>query len=384
MSAARRCRCLLAGWLLVAGAAATSAEPGVPVRVFVVGDSTASHYGPERAPRTGWGQMLQGFLDPATHEVRNHARSGRSARSFVEEGWLAPVAQALAAGDVLLVQFGHNDAKREDPTRYDEPEHAFPQRLMAYVTLARERGARVVLITPVARRRFGHGGPVDTHGPYAQAVRALAAREGLPLIDLTAASMDWLRALGEEASKAYYLHLPAQGLADDTHFSVAGATQVACLVVREWKNLAPALAAHVVRDTDCGAPTDAVAQRAAQVHRSIVQRASDVATRAQPGPHGGPGTTTAWPYFEHAEGLPFVFRRRVLHPGAGIGLHPQHRDEVYYVLSGRGRYVVDGDEHEVAAGDAMLTRRGSTHAILQAGEAALELLIVYPQALPAD
>lgn len=378
MSRLACCRRLLAGLLILAAAALHAGERSASARVFIVGDSTASHYGPERAPRTGWGQVLQTFLDPAVYEVRNHARSGRSARSFIEEGWLRPVEDALAAGDVLLVQFGHNDAKRDDPRRYNDPGQAFPRWLLAYVELARERGAQPVLITPVARRRFDGEEPVDTHGAYAHAVRALAEREQVPLIDLTAASMDWLRALGGEASKGYYMHVPSQGLADDTHFSLAGATQVACLVVRGWKALAPSFAGHVVRDTDCGAPRDAAARQATQPRPSLVHRAGEVATREQPGPHGGPGTTTAWPYFEHAGGLPFAFRRRVLHPGAGIGLHPQCKDEVYYVLSGRGRYVLDGVLHEVGPGDAMLTRPGSTHAIQQAGDGVLELLIVYP------
>ncbi|WP_024888727.1 GDSL-type esterase/lipase family protein [Luteimonas huabeiensis] len=368
-------------WALCAGAVAGER----PARVFVVGDSTASAYGPERAPRTGWGQALQSFLDPAAFEVRNHARSGRSARSFAEEGWLAPVEDALAAGDVLLIQFGHNDAKAEDPSRYDEPERAFPDRLRRYLALAHERGARPVLLTPVARRAFRDGEPVDTHGAYAEAVRALAAREGVPLIDLDRASRDWLRALGEAPSTLYYLHDPAQGLADDTHFNLAGATQVACLVVREWRRAAPEIDRAVVRDTDCGAPPDAPRARAAQARPSTVQHARDVPRREQPGPHGGPGPTVARPYFEDAPGLPFVLRKRVLQPGAGIGLHPQHKDEIYYVLAGRGRYVVDGAVHEVGPGDAMLTRPGSTHAVQQAGDAPLELLIVYPQATsPAD
>ncbi|MEZ0472839.1 cupin domain-containing protein [Luteimonas sp. B3_2_R+30] len=349
-----------------------------PKRVFVVGDSTASEYGPERAPRNGWGQVLQTFLDPDAFEVRNHAKSGRSARSFIEEEWFAPIEDELAAGDVLLIQFGHNDAKFEDPSRYNEPEQAFPQWLMRYVALARERDATPVLITPVARRKFDHGQLLDTHGLYAQAVRELARREQIALIDLTAASTDWLRALGDEASKPYYMHVPEQGQADDTHFSRAGATLVACLVVREWKALDPALGQHVVRDTDCGAPADARALRAAQAHPSRVLRANDVPTVEQPGPHGGPGPTTAWPYFADAEALPFAFRKRVLHPGAGIGLHPHDKDEIYYVLSGRGVFVLDGEAHEVGPGDAMLTRPGSTHALQQAGDADLEILIVYP------
>nr|MBP9697313.1 rhamnogalacturonan acetylesterase [Thermomonas sp.] len=180
--------------MLVAALHAPAAEPRqvAPRQVFIVGDSTASEYGAERAPRQGWGMQLQSFLDPAAWQVRNHAQSGRSSRSFIEEGWLAPVERSLARGDVLLIQFGHNDEKAEDPTRYNEPAQAFPQWLARYVALARAKGATPILVTPLARRKFERGSRIDqlldTHGAYPPAVRALAAREGVGLVDLTASS----------------------------------------------------------------------------------------------------------------------------------------------------------------------------------------------------
>jgi lysophospholipase L1-like esterase/mannose-6-phosphate isomerase-like protein (cupin superfamily) len=363
---------------------AAAGEASAPRRVYIVGDSTASEYDPERAPRTGWGQVLQSFLDPAVLQVRNHAKSGRSARSFIEEGWLAPVEREIGAGDILLIQFGHNDAKVEDPSRHNDPDRAYPEWLMRYVALARARGAFPALITPVARRKFDHGQLLDTHGAYPAAMRALAARERVPLVDLTAASMDWLRALGDASSKPYYMHVPEQGQADDTHFSRAGAALVACLVVREWRRLDAAVDKAVVRDTDCGAPADALARRRAQARPSQVVPAASVVTVPQPGPHGGPGETIAWPYFADAPDMPFAFRKRVLREGAGIGLHPHHKDEVYYVLSGHGTFVLDGKAYSVGPGDAMLTRPGSTHALQQAGEGDLEILIVYPSAPQAS
>ena len=233
--------------------AAPGVAPAAPHQVFIVGDSTVSAYGPERAPRQGWGEYLQDWLD-AAYVVRNHARSGRSSRSFIEEGWLAPVERALRPGDVLLVQFGHNDEKIEDPTRYDDAGTEFPRWLMRYVALAREKGATPVLLTPLARRKFDGAEPKDTHGAYARAVRDLAQREGVALVDLDAASRDWLRALGPDASKDYYMYVPAQAQADDTHLQVRGATVVACLVMAGWVRVAPELKAHLRRDTACGAP----------------------------------------------------------------------------------------------------------------------------------
>ena len=360
-----------------------SARAQSPKRVFIVGDSTASEYGPERTPRQGWGMQLQSFLDPAAWQVRNHAQSGRSSRSFIDEGWLAPVEKSLARGDVLLIQFGHNDEKAEDATRYNEPAQAFPQWLMRYVTLARTKGATPILITPLARRKFERGSKLDqlldTHGAYSIAVRELAKREGLGVIDLDALSTTWLRALGDEASKPFYMHVPAQNLTDDTHLQARGATAVACLVVGGWKTLDPALAKTVVRDTDCGARDTALADRAAQAHPSQVVHEAEIA-RQQPGPHGGAGTTTAYPFFADAPGLSFFFRKRVLHKGAGIGMHQHDKDEVYYVVSGKGRYIMDGTIRDVGPGDAMLTRTGSTHSLMQDGAEDLVILLAYPKA----
>ncbi len=365
-------RIFLLTFFMLAGSAA-AAEP--VRRVFIAGDSTASEYGVERAPRTGWGQVLQTYLDK-TWEVRNHAQSGRSSRSFIDQGWLDGIAKELHKGDVLLIQFGHNDEKIEDAARYNEPLQAYPQWLMRYVTLARERGATPILITPVARRKFDHGQLLDTHGLYSQAVRDLAKREQVGLIDLGATSMDWLRALGDQPSKAFYMHVPEQNQADDTHFQRRGAFAVACLVVGGWEKLDPSLKQHLVRDTDCGARPTALADRASQAHPSLVAHERDIAT-AQPGPHGGADETTAYPFFKDAPDLSFEFRKRVLHRGAGIGLHQHDHDEIYYVISGTGVYTLDGKEHAVGPGNAMLTRPGSTHSIRQTGEDDLVLLINY-------
>jgi quercetin dioxygenase-like cupin family protein len=109
---------------------------------------------------------------------------------------------------------------------------------------------------------------------------------------------------------------------------------------------------------------------------SYVQQARDIAIE-QPGPHEGSGTTTAYPFFEDAKGFDIVFRQRALHPGASIGEHRNDKDEIYYVLSGRGELLLDGRRREVAAGDAVLTRDGSTHALFQRGDQALVIIVVY-------
>jgi len=358
--------------LLLSSAAAHAA----PVRLFIAGDSTAAEYGPERAPQAGWGQALQSYLDPARFEVRNHAKGGRSTRSFIDEGRLDVIGRELRRGDVLLIQFGHNDAKFEDRTRYTDPDSDYPRMLMRYVQVARDKGATPVLITPVARLLYDFGSLLDTHARYTLAMQQLATREHIALIELNDRSMRWIRALGEQGARPYFLFVPEQHKADGTHFSVAGANAVACLVLREAVQVLPALQAALVRDIDCdvmGVGQGGDPARASQVVHE------DTLARAQPGPHGGAGPTTAYPFFADAQGLPFVLRKRVLHKGAGIGLHPQHKDEIYYIVSGQGSYVLDGKQHDVRAGHALLTRKGSSHALQQVGDEDLVVLLAYPR-----
>ncbi len=111
---------------------------------------------------------------------------------------------------------------------------------------------------------------------------------------------------------------------------------------------------------------------------SYVEQARDIAVQ-QPGPHEGLGTTTAYPFFEAAEGFDIVFRQRALHPGATIGEHRNDKDEIYYVLSGRGELMLDGKTRDVGAGDAILTRNGSTHGLRQIGREDLVIIVVYPK-----
>jgi mannose-6-phosphate isomerase-like protein (cupin superfamily) len=98
----------------------------------------------------------------------------------------------------------------------------------------------------------------------------------------------------------------------------------------------------------------------------------------EPGPHDGLGQTSGYRFFEQVPGVPFSFRKRVLHRGASIGYHRQTEDEVYYVVSGTGRMTIDGKTFAVKAGDATLTRPGSSHGLVQVGHDDLVLVIVFP------
>ncbi len=108
----------------------------------------------------------------------------------------------------------------------------------------------------------------------------------------------------------------------------------------------------------------------------IVQHDADIA-KNEPGTHDGGGQTIGYSFFDKTPGMKFVFRKRALHPGAGVGHHEQHEDEVYYVLSGKGVMTVDGTPVDMTPGTAVLTRPGSTHSLKQVGSDDLVVLISY-------
>ena len=108
----------------------------------------------------------------------------------------------------------------------------------------------------------------------------------------------------------------------------------------------------------------------------IVQRDAEIA-KNEPGTHDGGGQTIGYSFFDKTPGMKFVFRKRALHPGAGVGPHEQHEDEVYYVLSGRGVMTVDDTKVDMTSGTAVLTRPGSSHSLTQVGAEDLVVLISY-------
>lgn len=195
-------------------------------RIYIAGDSTASQKYAHAFPETGWGMGLPWYVAPQV-EVSNHAMNGRSSRSFVTEGRLDAIVDDLRSDDVLLVQFGHNDQK-PDPVG-TEPWTTYRSHLLLYLDAARDRGAVPVLLTPASRRRFDDdGNAVQAHGLYPDAMRALAAAEGVPLIDITAQTLARWQELGPEAS----LHSFLPERQDNTHFSASGAGLVARMVAR--------------------------------------------------------------------------------------------------------------------------------------------------------
>jgi lysophospholipase L1-like esterase len=201
-----------------------TATPEHPRRIHIAGDSTASQKYANAFPETGWGMALPWYVAPRI-DIVNHAMNGRSSRSFVAEGRLDAILEAIRPHDVLLVQFGHNDQKPE-PVGTD-PWTTYRSHLRLYLDAAREHGAVPVLLTPAERRRYdADGNAAPSHGFYPDAMRALAAAEDVPLIDITAQTLALWQELGPDGSRLDFVRT------DNTHFSQVGAGAVARLVAR--------------------------------------------------------------------------------------------------------------------------------------------------------
>ncbi len=214
--------------------------------IVIIGDCTVDDNKP---PLRGWGWALPRYVREGV-KVRNLALSGRSSRSFRVEGLFEPAEKEMAAGDLLLIQFGHNDEK--DDERHTDPDTTFPEHLMRYVRAAREKGALPVLITPVSRRFFSEPTSLMyTHGEYPRAVRELAKKEGLPLCDLEADSRKLYLSLGPDKTAELFVRLaPGEnpdfpdGHDDKTHFNAYGAKKIVELVVGELRGI-PACAKYL-------------------------------------------------------------------------------------------------------------------------------------------
>ena len=126
--------------------------------VHLMGDSTMAEKDLKGGtnPERGWGMMFQNFLDGDVR-VANYAKNGLSTKSCIDKGIWDKVFAAVRPGDYVFIQFGHNDSKASDTTRYAAPFGAYQDNLRRFIDGTREKGGTPVLLTPVARRWFKEG-----------------------------------------------------------------------------------------------------------------------------------------------------------------------------------------------------------------------------------
>lgn len=214
------------------------------VTIYWAGDSTVKQNSIATWPQTGIGQEFERFVKRCKVRVENHAENGRSTKSFIDEGRLAPIYDRITKGDFLFVQFGHNDEKSGDPARYTDPDTAFQENLEKFVNVARNKGATPVFITPVTRFHTGDASEEYRHVRWAEAMKAAGARLGVAVIDLTVLSEQLMLAKGEAARTTFYMNLPEgvyphfpNGQKDNTHLQPEGALLFAGMIAKELQKL---------------------------------------------------------------------------------------------------------------------------------------------------
>ncbi|TAP41056.1 rhamnogalacturonan acetylesterase [Arthrobacter sp. S39] len=204
------------------------------MKILLAGDSTVANCPTHEYPMSGWGAQLPGHVYTWA-AVHNFAKGGASTESFREEGLWAQLLDTVAEGDLVLIQFGHNDQKKV----HLAARTGYAANLRTMVADVRAQGAVPVLCTSVERRHFLDGPTSDTVleeslEDYPEVVREIALELQLPVVDLNSWTRALYEELGVEESQSLFCHFgpgehafwPA-GLADNTHFSQRGAALVA-------------------------------------------------------------------------------------------------------------------------------------------------------------
>lgn len=253
------------------------AEPrpaGALPTLFTLGDSTMKTYTFDEAPMSGWGQVLPRLFDAGQVRLVNYAMGGRSWRSTYAEGRLNDLLLAARVGDVVLIQFGHNDESTDQARRWGRGgSEGMVEALIreVYLPAIRARGLRPVLVTPMSRVP-GELKPGEVYVNSFQTrrfpalLRRLGAELGVPVVDLNARSVEYYNQAGPQAVTAMVMAIeagetpgktntgsyanghPADKI-DGTHVKEAMSRQYARLVVTELSRLAgqgDALAGSVV------------------------------------------------------------------------------------------------------------------------------------------
>lgn len=209
--------------------------------VFIIGDSTVKNTDKEEDGMWGWGTLFAEYVDTARIGVENHAKAGRSARTFTDEGRWDKVYRALKPGDFVIIQFGHNDSgdintgkcRAELPgagaeskvykmenTGKNKVVYTYGWYLRKFIMDCREKGATPILLSYTPRNKFDAGKIESNASSFGQWTKDVAQSMGVAYIDLNSISgqklqdIAWKQGLGEVDT--YFKR-------DHTHTSLKGA-----------------------------------------------------------------------------------------------------------------------------------------------------------------
>ena len=229
--------------------------------IFLCGNSTVVDQGTE--PWASWGQMFtRWFVEQSLNtktstlniSIANYAESGLTATSFMAQNRLEKILSVIREGDYVICEFGHNDEKEKGPGT--GAWYHYSVALKKFVDMVRAKKGNIIFCTPTQRRFFDAEGKIkNTHGDFPAAMKAVAERENVPLIDLSAETKTLFETMGVEGSKHLLVHYPMgtfpwqqKKFSDNTHFNPFGAYEVSKLVVMGLKRLNSPLVQYLSSD----------------------------------------------------------------------------------------------------------------------------------------
>ncbi len=208
------------------------------MKIYMMGDSTMKYNNIFQYPQVGWGQVLHLFAKNNCL-IEDHAENGRSTKSFISEGRFNVILKKLQKGDYVICQFGHNDEKILDPTRYTKPYEDYQENLKYFADEVVKKGAGIVFATSITRHKFENGICVNSHMDYPKAMMDFARENQYTCIDLNQLTINLYNQLGEEETKKFHMIFPAgtyeshpEAKDDHSHLRYEGALMVAELFVR--------------------------------------------------------------------------------------------------------------------------------------------------------
>jgi lysophospholipase L1-like esterase len=229
----------------------------IPV-IYLAGDSTVTDQDVE--PWASWGQFITNYFDDKV-VVANYAVSGSALSSFKSSNRLKKINSLIKPGDYLFIEFAHNDEKLKGPE--NTAWESYSKYLTEYVETARNKGAIPVLVTPTQRRAFNPDGTLKpTHGDFPDAIRAVAKKLNVPLIDVTQMTTQLYEKWGDDMSRKAFVQYPAntfpgqeKALEDNTHFNSFGANEIALCVIKGIRDLDLPLKKNITAATPAYDPT---------------------------------------------------------------------------------------------------------------------------------
>lgn len=219
--------------------------------VYLAGDSTVTDQDVE--PWASWGQFITNYFD-SNIVIANYAYSGSSLSSFKNSNRLKKILLKIKKGDYLFVEFGHNDEKIKGAG--NGAWESYSNLLAEFVQSAKEKGAIPVLATPTQRRFFNENGTLkETHSDFPAAMRAVAQKNNVAIIDITKLTTELYETWGDEVSRKAFVQYPAntfpgqeKALDDNTHFNSFGANEIALCIIKGIRELEIPLKKYIKKE----------------------------------------------------------------------------------------------------------------------------------------